>query len=173
MKEIILQKSNFRCRENIYICRPLRRLRRLAIEYVKKQLWIWSKKQCKRLTSLRSAYLLLTSSLVQLCPPFIFLVKTYFQLVTSKLRLIRHPNHQFICYQNWQIIDSSLYFWYIEDSPTLELIIWTSGAHQNADETGIIQRLVLIRSKSSITSIFHTWKYVFNGSYALCNDHVI
>ena len=36
MKEIILQKSNFRCRENIYICRPLRRLRRLAVEYVKK-----------------------------------------------------------------------------------------------------------------------------------------
>ena len=35
MKEIILQKSNFRCRENIYICRPLRRLRRLAVEYVK------------------------------------------------------------------------------------------------------------------------------------------
>ena len=34
MKEIILQKSNFRCRENIYICRPLRRLRRLAVEYV-------------------------------------------------------------------------------------------------------------------------------------------
>ena len=34
MKEIILQKSNFRC-ENIYICRPLRRLRRLAVEYVK------------------------------------------------------------------------------------------------------------------------------------------
>ena len=25
MKEIILQKCNFRCRENIYICRPLRR----------------------------------------------------------------------------------------------------------------------------------------------------
>ena len=24
MKEIILQKSNFRCRENIYICRPLK-----------------------------------------------------------------------------------------------------------------------------------------------------
>ena len=37
MKEIILLKSNFRCRENIYICRPLRRLRRLAVEYVKKQ----------------------------------------------------------------------------------------------------------------------------------------
>ena len=36
MKEIILQKSNFRCRENIYICRPLRRLRRLAVEYVNK-----------------------------------------------------------------------------------------------------------------------------------------
>ena len=36
MKEIILQKCNFRCRENIYICRPLRRLRRLAVEYVKK-----------------------------------------------------------------------------------------------------------------------------------------
>ena len=36
MKEILLQKSNFRCRENIYICRPLRRLRRLAVEYVKK-----------------------------------------------------------------------------------------------------------------------------------------
>ena len=36
MKEIILQKSNFRCRENIYICRPLRRLWRLAVEYVKK-----------------------------------------------------------------------------------------------------------------------------------------
>ena len=36
MKEIILQKSNFRCRENIYICRSLRRLRRLAVEYVKK-----------------------------------------------------------------------------------------------------------------------------------------
>ena len=36
MKKIILQKSNFRCRENIYICRPLRRLRRLAVEYVKK-----------------------------------------------------------------------------------------------------------------------------------------
>ena len=35
MKEIILQKSNFRCRENIYICRLLRRLRRLAVEYVK------------------------------------------------------------------------------------------------------------------------------------------
>ena len=35
MNKIILQKSNFRCRENIYICRPLRRLRRLAIEYVK------------------------------------------------------------------------------------------------------------------------------------------
>ena len=35
MKEIILQKCNFRCRENIYICRPLRRLRRLAVEYVK------------------------------------------------------------------------------------------------------------------------------------------
>ena len=34
MKEIILQESNFRCRENIYICRPLRRLRRLAVEYV-------------------------------------------------------------------------------------------------------------------------------------------
>ena len=30
-----LQKSNFRCRENIYICRPLRCLRHLAIEYVK------------------------------------------------------------------------------------------------------------------------------------------
>ena len=38
MKEIILQKCNFRCRENIYICRPLRRLRRLAVEYVKKHL---------------------------------------------------------------------------------------------------------------------------------------
>ena len=37
MKEIILQKSDFRYRENIYICRPLRRLRRLAVEYVKKQ----------------------------------------------------------------------------------------------------------------------------------------
>ena len=37
MKEIHLQKSNFRCRENIYICRPLRRLRRLAVEYVKNQ----------------------------------------------------------------------------------------------------------------------------------------
>ena len=36
MKEMILQKCNFRCRENIYICRPLRRLRRLAVEYVKK-----------------------------------------------------------------------------------------------------------------------------------------
>ena len=36
MKEIILQKSNFWCRENIYICRPLRRLRRIAVEYVKK-----------------------------------------------------------------------------------------------------------------------------------------
>ena len=35
MREIILQKSNFRCRENIYICRPLSRLRRLAVEYVK------------------------------------------------------------------------------------------------------------------------------------------
>ena len=35
MKEKNFQKSNFRCRENIYICRPLRRLRRLAIEYVK------------------------------------------------------------------------------------------------------------------------------------------
>ena len=35
MKEIFFQKSNFRCRENIYICRPLRRLWRLAIEYVK------------------------------------------------------------------------------------------------------------------------------------------
>ena len=35
MKEMILQKCNFRCRENIYICRPLRRLRRLAVEYVK------------------------------------------------------------------------------------------------------------------------------------------
>ena len=35
MKEFFFQKSNFRCRENIYICRPLRRLRRLAIEYVK------------------------------------------------------------------------------------------------------------------------------------------
>ena len=35
MKELFFQKSNFRCRENIYICRPLRRLRRLAIEYVK------------------------------------------------------------------------------------------------------------------------------------------
>ena len=35
MKEIILQKYNFRCRENIYICRPLRRLWRLAVEYVK------------------------------------------------------------------------------------------------------------------------------------------
>ena len=35
MKEIILQKSNFRCRENIYMCRPLRRLRRLTVEYVK------------------------------------------------------------------------------------------------------------------------------------------
>ena len=37
MKEIIWQKSNFRCRENIYICRPLRRLRRLAVEYVNKK----------------------------------------------------------------------------------------------------------------------------------------
>ena len=37
MKEIILQKSNFRCRENIYICRPLMRLWRLAVVYVKKQ----------------------------------------------------------------------------------------------------------------------------------------
>ena len=36
MKEIILQKSNFQCRENIYICRLLRHLRRLAVEYVKK-----------------------------------------------------------------------------------------------------------------------------------------
>ena len=36
MKGIFFRKSNFRCRENIYICRPLRRLRRLAIEYVKK-----------------------------------------------------------------------------------------------------------------------------------------
>ena len=36
MKDIFFQKSNFRCRENIYICRPLRRLRRLAIEYVNK-----------------------------------------------------------------------------------------------------------------------------------------
>ena len=35
MNEIILQKSNFRCRENIYIFRPLRCLRRQAIEYVK------------------------------------------------------------------------------------------------------------------------------------------
>ena len=35
MKEIILQNSNFQCRENIYICRSLRRLRRLAVEYVK------------------------------------------------------------------------------------------------------------------------------------------
>ena len=35
MKGIFFQKSDFRCRENIYICRPLRRLRRLAIEYVK------------------------------------------------------------------------------------------------------------------------------------------
>ena len=35
MKDMILQKCNFRCRENIYICRPLRRLRRLAVEYVK------------------------------------------------------------------------------------------------------------------------------------------
>ena len=33
MKEIILQKSNFRWPENIYIFRPLRRL---AVEYVKK-----------------------------------------------------------------------------------------------------------------------------------------
>ena len=40
MKEIILQKSNFRCRENIYICRPLRRLRRLAVEYVKKSAFV-------------------------------------------------------------------------------------------------------------------------------------
>ena len=39
MKEIILQKCNFRCRENIYICRPLRRLRRLAVEYVKNVLY--------------------------------------------------------------------------------------------------------------------------------------
>ena len=31
----ICEKSNFRCRENIYICRPLRRLWRLAVEYVK------------------------------------------------------------------------------------------------------------------------------------------
>ena len=38
MKEIILQKCNFRCRENIYICRPLRRLRRPAVEYVKNSL---------------------------------------------------------------------------------------------------------------------------------------
>ena len=36
MKEILLQKSKFRCRENINICRPLRRLWRLAVEYVKK-----------------------------------------------------------------------------------------------------------------------------------------
>ena len=35
MKEMNLQKCNFRCRENIYICRPLRRLWRLAVEYVK------------------------------------------------------------------------------------------------------------------------------------------
>ena len=35
MNKIILQKSNFRSRESIYICRPLRRLRHLAIEYVK------------------------------------------------------------------------------------------------------------------------------------------
>ena len=35
MNEIILQKSNFWCRENMYMCRPLRRLQRLAIEYVK------------------------------------------------------------------------------------------------------------------------------------------
>ena len=32
----ICEKSNFRCRENIFICRPLRRLRRLAVEYVYK-----------------------------------------------------------------------------------------------------------------------------------------
>ena len=38
MKEIFLQKSNFRFRENIDICRPLRRLRRLAVEYVKKEM---------------------------------------------------------------------------------------------------------------------------------------
>ena len=37
MKEKKNQKSNFRCRENIYICRPLKRLRRLAIEYVKNE----------------------------------------------------------------------------------------------------------------------------------------
>ena len=35
MKEIILQKSNFRFRENIYICRPIRRMQRLSVEYVK------------------------------------------------------------------------------------------------------------------------------------------
>ena len=34
MKEIILQKSNFRCRENIYICRPLRRI---VVQYVEKK----------------------------------------------------------------------------------------------------------------------------------------
>ena len=44
MKEIILQKSNFRCRENIYICRPLRRLRRLAVEYVKNALNYYTQK---------------------------------------------------------------------------------------------------------------------------------
>ena len=38
MKDFSFQKSYFRCRENIYICRPLRRLRRLAIEYVKKHI---------------------------------------------------------------------------------------------------------------------------------------
>ena len=45
MKEFFFQKSNFRCRENIYICRPLRRLRRLAIEYVKKYFLLLNIKQ--------------------------------------------------------------------------------------------------------------------------------
>ena len=38
----------------------------------------------------------------------------------------------------------------------------------------IIQRLAWINLKIKNTLVvFHTWKYVFNGSSALCNDHVM
>ena len=48
MKEKKNQKSNFRCRESIHICRPLRCLRRLAIEYVKN--YIYTNTPCTALT---------------------------------------------------------------------------------------------------------------------------
>ena len=58
MREFFFQKSNFRCRENIHICPPLRRLRRLAIEYVKKYKFLkytvnghyWDNHLCNRIS---------------------------------------------------------------------------------------------------------------------------